>query len=90
MSAADMDAAVGNGQAIALSQVITFIRRYRDTWWLSTEAGWFPILAPVAVTLDQHAERIRQPAIEKAANHAAVRAVIELAREATNAAAPRQ
>ena len=79
-----MDAAVAAGQAAALSQVATFIRRYRDTWWLSTEAGWLPIPLAAAVVLDQHAERMRQPAVKSAAERAAIGAVIELARKASS------
>lgn len=85
ISAADMDAAIHAEEAIAFSHVITFIRRYRDTWWLSTPAGWFQIRPPVAEALDEHEEQMRQPAYKSAANHAAIRAVIELARKATNA-----
>jgi hypothetical protein len=83
-SAADMDAAIGSGQAANLSQVITFVRHYRSTWWLSTEIGWLPIPYPVAFALDQHAERMQDPAVKNAANHFAIRAVIELAREAAS------
>lgn len=79
-----MDAAVDNGQAAAFSQAITFIRRYRAAWWLSTEAGWLPIPPPAAADLDQYAQRLQHPAIRSAADRAAIRAVIELARQAAS------
>jgi hypothetical protein len=84
ISAADMDAAVASGQAAALSQVATFIRHYRDTWWLSTEVGWLPVPPAAGVVLDQHAERLQQPAVKSVAERAAIGAVIELARKASN------
>jgi hypothetical protein len=87
ISVADMDTAVGNGQATAFSQVITFIRRYRAIWWLRTEVGWLPIPPPAAAVLDQHAKRMQHPAVKSATDHAVIRAVIELAREATKTAA---
>lgn len=79
-----MDTAAGSGRATVLSQAITFIRRYRGTWWLSTEAGWLPIPPPAAPALDQHAQRLQHPAIRRSADRAAIRAVIELARQATS------
>lgn len=79
-----MDVAVGNGQAAGLSQVITFIRRYRAAWWLNTEAGWLPIPQPVAAVLDQHAQHMEDPEVRGAADQAAIRAVIELARDTTS------
>jgi hypothetical protein len=86
ITSADMEAAVIAGEAAAVSQVLTFIRRYRETWWLSTDAGWLPIRLSVAVVLDEQAEQMRNPARKNAADAAAIRAVIELAREATKAA----
>jgi hypothetical protein len=85
-----MEAAVAAGQAAAFSQVITFIHRYQETWWISTDSGWLPVRPPIAVSLDERAERMRQPARKNAANAAVIRAVIELAREATQAAAIRK
>jgi hypothetical protein len=90
ISAADMDDAVLAAEAAAFSQVITFIRRYQEIWWLSTPAGWLQIRPPVATVLDEHAERMRQPAHKRVANAASIRAVIELAREATKATISRQ
>jgi hypothetical protein len=81
-----MEAAVLAGEAAAFSQAITFIRRHRETWWLSTGAGWLRVRPAVAVVLDEQAERMRHPARKSAANAAAIRAVIELARELTQQA----
>jgi hypothetical protein len=85
-----MEAAVAAGKAAAFSQVITFIRRYRETWWLSTDAGWLSVHPAVAVILDEHAKRMRQPSRKSAADAAAIRAVIELACQARKTAASRQ
>src|SRR5712691_11520396 len=68
ISAADMDAAAAVGTAAAFSQMITFIRRYQETWWLSTDVGWLAVCPPVAVVLDEHAEQMRQPARKSATN----------------------
>jgi hypothetical protein len=89
-SSADVEAAIVAGEAAAFSQVITFIRRYREAWWLSTDAGWLRVRPAVAVVLDEQAERMRRPDGKDAANAAAIRAVIELAREATKAVARHQ
>jgi hypothetical protein len=77
-----MDAATTSGQATPLGQVIPFIRRYQDTWWLSTQAGWLPVPPHLAVTLDKESERIQaQDAI--IASRATIRGLITLARDAT-------
>lgn len=89
ISSTDIDAAIASGQAAPLSQVAAFIMRYQNTWWLSTPAGWLPIPPPAAGMLDEHAERIRHQGAMTAANHAAIRAVIDLARDATRAEASR-
>jgi hypothetical protein len=79
---ADMDAAAASGQASPLGQVITFIMRYQDTWWLSTQAGWLPIPPQLSSILDRESERIRgQDAI--IASRATIRGLITLARDAT-------
>jgi hypothetical protein len=85
ISGADMDAAILAGEGVAFSQVITFVRRYQHTWWLSTDAGWFQVRPSVAAVLEEHAERMGGSARRTAASHAAIRAVVELAREATKA-----
>jgi|SRR5450755_899597 len=79
---ADMDAAAASGQATPLGQVITFIKRYQDTWWLSTQAGWLPVPPHLSTTLDHESERIQgQDAI--IASRATIRGLITLARDAT-------
>lgn len=83
ISSTGMDAAVASGQAAPLSQVVAFIMRHQYTWWLSTPVGWPPIPPPIAGILDEHAERMRHQDALTAANHAAIRAVIDLARAAT-------
>jgi hypothetical protein len=75
-----MNAHLADGQAAPLSQVVPFIARYNDTWWLSTQAGWLPVAPPIAAILDKHAQRLRQQDTMIAANQAAIRAVIDLAR----------
>jgi hypothetical protein len=84
ISSPDMNAYLANGQAEPLSQVVPFIARYRDTWWLSTQAGWLPVTAPIAAVLDKHAQRLRQQDTMIAANQATIRAVIDLARHAAS------
>lgn len=84
ISSPDMNAYLANGQAQPLSQVVPFIARYRDAWWLSTQAGWLPVAAPIAVVLDKHAQRLRQQDTMIAANQATIRAVIDLTRQATS------
>jgi hypothetical protein len=77
-----MQAAAASGQVVQLSQTITFIVRYHDTWWLSAPGAWLPIPAPVASVLDHEAERLRaQDAV--VASRAAIRGLIALARDAT-------
>jgi hypothetical protein len=81
---ADMDAAIAAGQAVPLGQVITFIMRYQDSWWLSTQAGWLPVPPHLSTILDRESERIRgQDAI--IASRATIRGLITLARDATAA-----
>lgn len=63
---------------------MAFLMRYQDTWWLSTQAGWLPIPAPVAAIIDEQARRLRHHDALTAANQAAIRAVIDLARDATS------
>lgn len=43
LSSTEMDAAVTTGQAAPLSQTAAFLMRYKQTWWLSTQAGWLPV-----------------------------------------------
>jgi hypothetical protein len=82
LSDADMDAAIAAGQATPLGQVITFIMRYQDTWWLSTRAGWLLVPPHLTTILDRESERIRgQDAI--IASRATIRGLITLARDAT-------
>jgi hypothetical protein len=81
ISSADMDGHVACGHAVPLSQVVPFIVRYQDAWWLSTQAGWLPIASSIAAVLDKHAERMRQHDAVIAANQATIRAVIDRARQ---------
>src|SRR5450755_884834 len=79
---ADMDAAAASGQATPLGQVITFIMRHQDTWWLSTQAGWLPVPPHLSSILDRESDRIQgQDAI--IASRATIRGLITLARDAT-------
>jgi hypothetical protein len=82
VSSADMDGHMANGRAVPLSQVIPFIIRYENAWWLSTQAGWLPIAPSIAAVLDKHAERMRQHDAVIAANQATIRTVIDRARQA--------
>jgi hypothetical protein len=84
ISGADMDGHVANRRAEPLSQVVPFIVRYQDTWWLSTQAGWLPIAPHIAAVLDKHAERMRQHDAMIAANQATIRTVIDRARHAAS------
>jgi hypothetical protein len=84
ISSPDMNAYLANGQAEPLSQVVPFIAQYNGTWWLSTQAGWLPVAAPIAAVLDKHAQRLRQHDAQIAANRASIRAVIDLTRQATS------
>jgi hypothetical protein len=84
ISSADMDGHMARGQAVPLSQVVPFILRYQDSWWLSTQAGWLPIASSIAAVLDKHAERMRRHDAVIAANQATIRAVIARAREAAS------
>jgi len=82
LSDADMDAASASGQATPLGDVITFIMRYRDTWWLSTQAGWLPVPPHLRTVLDRESARIRaQDTV--IASRATIRGLITLARDAT-------
>lgn len=80
----DMDEHVANGRAVPLSQVVPFIVRYQDIWWLSTQAGWLPIAPSIAAVLDKHAGRMRQHDAVIAANQATIRTVIDRARQAAS------
>ncbi len=84
ISSAEMDGHVARGQAVPLSQVVPFIVRYQDSWWLSTQAGWLPIASSIAAVLDKHAERLRRHDAVIAANQATIRAVIDRARQVRN------
>jgi hypothetical protein len=76
-----MDAAIAAGQATPLGQVITFIMRYQDAWWLSTQSGWLLIPPHLTTILDRESERIQaQDAI--IASRATIRGIITLARDA--------
>ena len=83
-SSEDMDGHLANGRAVPLSQVVPFIVRYQDIWWLSTQAGWLPIAPSIAAVLDKHAERMRQHDAMIAANQATIRTVIDRARQAAS------
>ncbi|HEY1619732.1 MAG TPA: hypothetical protein VGG25_19075 [Streptosporangiaceae bacterium] len=85
---ADMDAAAASGQAIPLGQVITFIMRYQDRWWLSTHIGWLPVPASLVPTLDRESERIRAQDAH-VTRQVAIRSLIALARHASGQA-PRE
>jgi hypothetical protein len=69
---------------VPLSQVVPFIVRYQDAWWLSTQAGWLLIAPSVASVIDRHAQRMRQHDAVIAANRATIRAVIDHARGTGN------
>ncbi len=85
---ADMDAAAASGQAIPLGQVITFIMRYQERWWLSTHIGWLPVPPSLIPTLDRESERIRAQDAH-VTRQAAIRSLIALARDASDQA-PRE
>lgn len=84
ISSTDMDGHLANARAVPLSQVVSFIARYQDNWWLSTQAGWLPIAPSIAAVLDKHAERMRRHDAVIAANQATIRTVIDHARQATS------
>ena len=84
INGSDMAAAVTNGQAAPLSQAVSFIVRYQGTWWLQTQSGWITVRPAIAATLDEHAQRMRQ----HDAKIAAIRAIIDLVREAAGPAEP--
>lgn len=79
-----MDGHLANARAVPLSQVVPFIVRYQDNWWLSTQAGWLPIDPSIAAVLDKHAGRMRQHDAVIAANQATIRTVIDRARRAAS------
>jgi hypothetical protein len=84
ISGADMETALASGHAAPYSQAVTFIVRYQDAWWLATQAGWQLIPPAVAAVLTEHAARLQHPDTRTAMNRAAVRAVMDLARNAAS------
>ena len=75
-----MDAALASGQATPLGQVISYVMRYRDTWWIRGNGRWLQSTAALSAILDKESVRIAgQDAI--VARRAAIRAAIALARD---------
>jgi hypothetical protein len=80
ISPAHMRSAISSGQAAPFSPVITFLVRYQGIWWISADKGWASVPAALGAILDCHAALSRQD--RAAADQAAIRAVIDLARDA--------
>jgi len=77
---ADMDAARSSGQATPLGQVISYVMRYQDAWWIRGNGRWLQSTAALSAILDNESARITaQDAI--VARRAAIRAAVALARD---------
>jgi hypothetical protein len=56
---ATMNAAYDNGQAVPLAASMTWLTRYRDSWWVVYERGWLRVTdTATAQDLDQAAVRL--------------------------------
>ena len=56
---AAMNTAYDNGQAVPLAASMTWLTRYRDSWWVVYERGWLRVTdTATAQDLDQAAVRL--------------------------------
>lgn len=75
ISHAEMNAACDQDLAVPLGQVIRYILRYLDHWWVPFEGGWLRADPTLAAMLDADSARMTaQDAI--VARNAAIRAAI--------------
>jgi hypothetical protein len=78
----EMDTAIAVGQATPLGQVIRYIMRYQDTWWVRGYGSWLAADTELGTLLDSESERL-QAQDAAVARRAAIRAAIALTRHST-------
>jgi hypothetical protein len=71
VSHAAMNAAYDNGEALPLGQSVSWIVRYRDTWWVVYEHGWLRITDEATTAdLDRIAPRLNRADVTAASTDA--------------------
>ncbi|MGH3277508.1 MAG: hypothetical protein ACRDNW_00005, partial [Trebonia sp.] len=61
VSHAAMNAAYDKGEAVPLAASMSWLIRYRDSWWVVYERGWLRVTdTATAEDLDQAAARLAQ------------------------------
>jgi hypothetical protein len=78
----EMDEAIAAGHATPLGQVIRYIMRYQDTWWVRGNGSWLAAGTELGTLLDSESERLRAQDAA-VARRAAIRAAIALTRAST-------
>jgi hypothetical protein len=78
----EMDTAIAAGQATPLGDVIRYIIRYKDIWWVRGNGGWLAADTALGTLLDGESERVRAQDAA-VARRAAIRGAIALTRAST-------